>query len=81
LKKVSVCKALRWFVSNRRKPAEPTPKRQAAGSNPVRGAKTPDIAKYPAFYNFFRVILPTNSVLFLFIRSEYFAYKFSAFLG
>ncbi len=27
---------------------EATPKRQAAGSNPVQGAKTPDIAKYPA---------------------------------
>ena len=35
----------------------------------------------PYEQRFFQVIVPTNSFLFLFIRSEYFAYKFSAFLG
>ena len=56
-----------------------TPKRKAAGSNPVRGAKTPDIATYPVFYNFFDKIVPTNPHEFVYIFSKYSACKFSRF--
>lgn len=35
-------------------------RRQAAGSNSVLGVKTPDIVKYPAFYNLFPKIIFTE---------------------
>ena len=40
LKKVSVCKGLRGFVSNRDKPIDPSPKRRVGRSNRLAGASS-----------------------------------------
>jgi hypothetical protein len=56
-----------------------TPKRQTAGSNPVRGAKTPDIAKYRVFLQLFCGITFCRPEWLSIHSDEYSAYKFSAF--
>lgn len=59
MKKVSVCKGLRGFVSNRRNHTGASPKRKARGSNPPAGAisstkssENPKILCF--FYNFLK---------------------------
>ena len=47
--KSSSIKGFPRFTVTDEQRVEATPKRKAAGSSPVRGAKTPDIVKYPAF--------------------------------
>ena len=62
MKKVSVCKGLRGFVSNRDKPIDPSPKRRVGRSNRLMGASSeiPATALFPApsktapWWEFFR---------------------------